>query len=1480
MAHDDPIGYSAFDASSERLLKVLREAYYSVELIKPLLMKVRFPLDKAPLQRPADVIWRDVLEVADRLPGMRRAIIAAAADDDLLAAHRTTFESLLAEHDAAAGVGAETGALDHLAEVDRLLAEASTARSPVLVALETDEKPLTEEEFPRTERHLTVRLSPEQVTRISELVDRARRTARTPADLMRLGQRVWRVFTDAEPRLTDLLEYVTEAGLAQPIGWCGRMDLLLQLHTALLIAHTGTSGVDGFVTVGGGSHYFYPVTGGRRAMKQRLKHARGSSTSVAQLDLRGVPAEQRPSRVSAAAKAEVALTVASAATDSDADTEALPSLLAAVDAPGSVSPTRAVLAFGAPPSTARALEEMLASLPFVGFADAALADPDLLDVVVDAVRDHAPTRALPSIVGAVRAAWLRAAAARGDAAACLHGLTWSSWGWIGLPLFAREFGVVEHAAYPHLMDLRSIAGGWYFPRSAGIHPKYQAHVLAQTDLPDDDRFHLYLSGAGGSGKSCFLHDVYERLRHRRATVAVWYRVDSPSSRWKNVDQRVREETLTAVHETFGPATHAEVAQIKGELGAFLREAEQLLVRRHPDFTEIVVFIDQLERTFESGADPVAGLLGPISRNLVAVLEGVRQRRVRFFIASRKQYLPDFLRSFRTAAEVRLEFNVLQAISTDEEQFGFVDTVREWCANNGLVSTDLVIESAAARKLADDVGGEPLSMMLALIELLSVQRDGVITEEVVKQRAPRKRLFALDLRAAARHDVDWFFLLAMAHARAEIVGIDEVLWRLRMVRSDLTREVEELGAEGILERLWLFGFLGRTVHARPLHQRPGRLVEFFHANFRDHLLRDVMELGGHDLDLGGRLGGTPPAWRALDRLAVYARDWRQTQQLLPEEDVAALMEHRTVLIETHTADDAQPAAAGSEAKAFRPLFLRDPDDVQPALAQSAMECLVHSALVHDAMGRWAFEQLFPDLEERAKLCRNWMRLAAAATRPAILRYFVELPGDAARESLIGLLLDDQLPRDEIGRVVADILAEPMYAARYRDEVVAALLAATLPVVGGDPLGLPGQVTAIVVAACRGDADTLAEVVRHCSDRYIGSDDAVIRNLAPRLESDALVGDWLAKAEDLGVLGGMGAVEGASADTTVLALAVGEHLRGVVDEARFRGWMQEVRDRIGVPLPTLQLTPSEVAAVPAADGPAGGSGGGSKDGMEIRYGRERLGGTDFFPDRLAVSVRRWEGVADRTVPRDAPKRYVGGLDDDIAWLDPADLGPADDSGSARRFDDVAVDWLEAHVRGSFADLWDDELVTRLLLEAPPICTVRLRALSFPRWQLGQVVAELVTEGVPITSADALLSAVADVHGSTGGRLELLVPRLRERFRADICRAVRDDAGRVSAILLDAEVEHTLMNRISQNRPIRVVELRALVSAVRRQAEELRNDPAKPPPVLVTLPQLRPILARWMRGPDPRLPVLSLIEAEEDLSPVSGGILEVPEIVGTDP
>ena len=50
---------------------------------------------------------------------------------------------------------------------------------------------------------------------------------------------------------------------------------------------------------------------------------------------------------------------------------------------------------------------------------------------------------------------------------------------------------------------------------------------------------------------------------------------------------------------------------------------------------------------------------------------------------------------------------------------------------------------------------------------------------------------------------------MSHARTEIVRFEEVWWRLRMVSPELSRRVEELRPKGIVERLWMLGFLGRA-----------------------------------------------------------------------------------------------------------------------------------------------------------------------------------------------------------------------------------------------------------------------------------------------------------------------------------------------------------------------------------------------------------------------------------------------------------------------------------------------------------------------------------------------------------------------------------------------------------------------------------------------------------------------------------------------
>ncbi len=307
-----------------------------------------------------------------------------------------------------------------------------------------------------------------------------------------------------------------------------------------------------------------------------------------------------------------------------------------------------------------------------------------------------------------------------------------------------------------------------------------------------------------------------------------------------------------------------------------------------------MFIDQLERTFESGDNPELFRLQNISKAFINLLSVVGVGKgVRIFIASRKQYLPDFLTSFRNALDNNLHFNVLQKISDENEQIGFVDKVLKWCQSKNLVNHSLKIDQQASKELAKAVDGHPLNMMLALIQLFSQERTGGISREAIIASRPWEQLFNVDEQLAAKDEIDWYFILAMAHARTEIVRFEEVWWRLRMVKASITERVNNLGRQGLLERLWLLGHLGRTIYARPQGDDPARFLEFFHANLRDHLIRDVMNYGGQKLRIGGR--GVPRPVGGLDRLAAAASSWSQSQQLMLREDVRVLMEHKDVFV---------------------------------------------------------------------------------------------------------------------------------------------------------------------------------------------------------------------------------------------------------------------------------------------------------------------------------------------------------------------------------------------------------------------------------------------------------------------------------------------------------------------------------------------------------------------------------------------------------
>ena len=1457
----DATTFDLSDPQGRRLYELLMEVYDrqdGVDRIVLLAKLVGVPTTNVNLNQALDLALPGILEAAAAVQKLRALVITAA---DQNAGRRDDFVELLAAGpDSGSASGSGPAGWDE--DVDAALAGAGPSRSPVLIALESKDEPLEDSELLKTERHLTVVLTPVQIDEIRrmavEVAAAVAQGATSSIDaIIDAGSQIWTEFVGAEPRLKGLLEGISKAGLSQPVAWCGRSSLLAELQMAILLAHTGAGGAEGFVSVAAGGHYFMPVnaSGERRTMRNR---STATEPSLLEVDLREEQSRELGAVLRDAASTEIVVLVSQAATSATIRT------LAAGVRADPLSPTRAVLAFGAALPDVPAVDELLDTLPFVSLAPASIAGPDVLPVLQRALGRYAGSRALACIVAAVRAALVRRSMANDDPLACLDGLSFSTWSWIGLPLFPPGYGEVVPAAYPHLMDLRSVASpGWYFNRRRGIPPAYAADVLAGEVAPDE-RFHLYLSGAGGTGKSCFLRNVHDQIGFRPTAIAVWYRVDAPSSSWENIEDRLRAETIEAVERRYGSDGLAAMSEIQGKppLGVFLNLAVARLHALDPAFDEIVMFIDQLERTFESGDEPDPGRLDIISRDLAQLLSTVRVGRgVRVFIASRKQYLPDFLRSSRTAQECGLEFNVLQSIEDPAEQVEFVRRVLDWCHGQHLVSPQLTIQRDAAEELAGSVRGHPLNMMLTLIQLLSARADGDIRATDVTDLRPWEQLFALDLQAAARDDLDWHFLLAMAHARTEIVRFEEIWWRLRMVDPLLTRRVEDLRPEGILERLWLFGYLGRTVHVRPHAGNPARFVEFFHANLRDYLLRDVMARGGSNVDIRKRRTGTPPAWRALDRLSGYARDWKQTQQLLPSDDVRVLMEHREKVIE-------RTASLGEEKPLpFLLLFLRESDeDARETLSDAAMQCFAFSALVHDDLGRQTFTALFPGVDDRVRLCNDWLDRCSADSRPAVLAYLIELESPGAKSLLVRLVLDGHgAATDTIGQEIAAILAEPLYAARYREALVAELLRVALGRTHGDLGRLPLAAIAFAVAACGGERDALSRVLVSCADRLGADADAAMREMAGGLRGADLVDSWLTGAVAHAGYAGVRVMERAALPTeSALGLVVGSNVRSVVDDALLATWSQELRERLGVPVPPLRLVGGES----------------EPDEMELRSPRGRMATNLFYPDRVCVQRRHWETFA-RAARNTGLDSYDVTSDQDVLWLPTDVVARSGYPLAGRSVAEAALDWLEDHCRRSFELILDDDLLTQLLRDVAATPGVATRLSRLDRVQLRQVIIDLVEEGVPIGPPDGpppgavieRLAWLVDVQ-----RPEHLTQKLRESLQDEICRRVADDSGQVTTVLLDEQLEEVLVDHVIVQ-PQRTFlglkpgEAEELNAAVRRQVERLLSETARPPLVLVTAPTLRYSLARLLRRFDTRQPVLSFTELDLDLiDAVPGGQVSV--------
>ena len=99
------------------------------------------------------------------------------------------------------------------------------------------------------------------------------------------------------------------------------------------------------------------------------------------------------------------------------------------------------------------------------------------------------------------------------------------------------------------------------------------------------------------------------------------------------------------------------------LGPFLRDLAAGLRDGGYRKKELVVFVDQLERTFESGEQPDPKRLDDISTPMINMLRSdlKSSEGVRIIMASRKQYLADFLHSYQHASDCNLQFVILPPI---------------------------------------------------------------------------------------------------------------------------------------------------------------------------------------------------------------------------------------------------------------------------------------------------------------------------------------------------------------------------------------------------------------------------------------------------------------------------------------------------------------------------------------------------------------------------------------------------------------------------------------------------------------------------------------------------------------------------------------------------------------------------------------------------------------------------------------------------
>ncbi|WP_024303398.1 flagellar biosynthesis protein FlhA [Pseudogulbenkiania sp. MAI-1] len=328
--------------------------------------------------------------------------------------------------------------------------------------------------------------------------------------------------------------------------------------------------------------------------------------------------------------------------------------------------------------------------------------------------------------------------------------------------------------------------------------------------------------------------------------------------------------------------------------------------------------------------------------------------------------------------------------------------------------------------------------------------------------------------------------------------------------------------------------------------------------------------------------------------------------------------------------------------------------------------------------------------------------------------------------------------------------------------------------------------------------------------------------------------------------------------VLSLTLGYKLVGLIDKAqgaplakRVKGVRQTLSESLGVLLPAVTL----------------------RDDLRLK------------PSQYAIAINgatlaEAEVYADRLMAIPSPEVY--GQLDGIPGIDPAYAMPVtwitpDDKARALGLGYQVVDCpsviathLNKVMRENLAELFRHDDVSalgeRLSALAPKLSQALTQALN-PSQQL-RVFRTLLTDSVPLKDIVPIATTLVEAADTSKDPI-MLAAEVRSTLKRQIVQGILGPRGEMKAFNLTAELENLLLGALSQAQqtgkpaldsfpidPNVLQQLQINMPIIRDQMKQHAT-----PPILLVMPQIRPLLARYGRLFAPGLNVLSYNEVPEN-------------------